>query len=186
MSRTFLLAKQLGSSYGPVWSAMPGIRYVGGPSRTRQKDKAKCVFCGHVGHVTNSPIPPEIRPRLSLLRLLWPILLHDRHAPRFQAESAAIRQRMVRKQLPARAVRVDYPLRPRREIEVIVDCLAGAACAVFYPDSRGQFLVRSDHLRLLQDTFQHFLLQLVAQHGAFVGHHALAEMVLRNSRILPE
>src|ERR1039457_16024 len=27
MSRTFLLAKQLGSSYGPVWSAMPGIRY---------------------------------------------------------------------------------------------------------------------------------------------------------------
>ena len=27
MSRTFLLAKQLGSSYGPVWSAIPGIRY---------------------------------------------------------------------------------------------------------------------------------------------------------------
>src|ERR1035438_9034234 len=27
MSRSFLLAKQLGSSYGPVWSAMPGIRY---------------------------------------------------------------------------------------------------------------------------------------------------------------
>src|ERR1017187_5243762 len=30
MSRTFLLAKQLGSSYGPVWSAMPGIRYNSG------------------------------------------------------------------------------------------------------------------------------------------------------------
>src|ERR1035441_1214528 len=27
MFRTFLLAKQLGSSYGPVWPAIPGIRY---------------------------------------------------------------------------------------------------------------------------------------------------------------
>jgi uncharacterized protein (DUF4415 family) len=38
MSRTFLLAKQLGSSYGPVWSAMPGIRYENPKGVARIKD----------------------------------------------------------------------------------------------------------------------------------------------------